>query len=146
MTEGETVGWHHRLNGLSLSKLQEIVKDREGKPGMLQFMGSQRVRQDWATEQQQFHSPSWKNCCLVAQSHTTLCDPMNYSPSGSSLHGSLQARKLEWIVMPSSRGSSRPRYWTHISHIAGRFFTAEPPEKPVARLKNLICKIRDIPH
>ena len=39
MSEGEMVGWHHRLNGLSLSKLQEIVKD--GEAWMLQSMGSQ---------------------------------------------------------------------------------------------------------
>ena len=35
----------------------------------------------------------------------------------------LQARILEWVAMPSSRGSSQPRYWTQASHIAGRFFT-----------------------
>ena len=37
--------------------------------------------------------------------------------------GSLQARILEWVAMPSSRGSSQPRDWTQVSHIAGRFFT-----------------------
>ena len=37
--------------------------------------------------------------------------------------GILQARKLEWVAIPFSRGSSRPKDWTHISHIAGRFFT-----------------------
>ena len=55
----------------------------------------------------------------------TLCDPMDYSPPGSSVHGILQARKLEWIASPFSRGSSRPRDQTHISCvscIAGRFF------------------------
>ena len=45
----------------------------------------------------------------------TLCDPTAYSPSGFSGHGILQARILEWIAMPSSRGSSQPRDWTHIS-------------------------------
>ena len=39
------------------------------------------------------------------------CDPMDCSPPGSSVHGSLQARILEWVAMPSSRGSSRPRDW-----------------------------------
>ena len=38
-----------------------------------------------------------------------LCNPMDYSLSGSSVHGSLQVRILEWVAMPSSRGSSRPR-------------------------------------
>ena len=40
----------------------------------------------------------------VAQSCLTLCDPMNYSPPGSSVHGILQARLLEWVAIPFSRG------------------------------------------
>ena len=60
--------------------------------------------------------------CLVSQSCLTLCDPM-YCPPGSSVHGILQARILEWVAMPSSRESSQPRGRTQISHIAGRFFT-----------------------
>ena len=44
----------------------------------------------------------------------TLCDPMDYSLPGSSVHGILQARILEWVAMPSSRGSSQPRDWTHV--------------------------------
>ena len=47
--------------------------------------------------------------CMRAQLRMTLCDPMDYSPSGSCVHGILQARILEWVAMPSSRGSSRPR-------------------------------------
>ena len=43
------------------------------------------------------------------QLHLTLCHPMNGTLPGSSVHGILQARTLEWIVMPSFRGSSRPR-------------------------------------
>ena len=43
------------------------------------------------------------------QSCPTLCDPVDCSPPGSSVHGMLQARILEWVAMPSSRGSSRPR-------------------------------------
>ena len=61
--------------------------------------------------------------CLVTQSCPTLYDPMDYSPSGSSVHGILQARVLEWVAMPSSRGSSQPRDQTQVSHITGRFFT-----------------------
>ena len=45
----------------------------------------------------------------------TLCDPMDYSPPGSYVHGILQARMLEWVAMTSSRGSSQPRDRTHIS-------------------------------
>ena len=49
------------------------------------------------------------------QSCVTLCDPMDCSPPGSSLHGNLQERILEWVAMPLSRGSSRPRDWTQVS-------------------------------
>ena len=45
-------------------------------------------------------------CCLVAQSCQTLCDHMDYSLPGSSLHGILQARILEWVAISCSRGSS----------------------------------------
>ena len=43
---------------------------------------------------------------------------MDHSPPGSSVHGILQARILEWVAMPSSRGSSRLRNWTHISDVS----------------------------
>ena len=59
---------------------------------------------------------------LVVQSCLTLCDPMDYSLPGSSVHGILQARILEWVAILFSRGSSRPRNQTQISSIAGRFF------------------------
>ena len=44
--------------------------------------------------------------------------------------GILQPRIPEWVAMPSSRGSSQPRDRTHVSHIAGEFFTTEAPGKP----------------
>ena len=59
-------------------------------------------------------------------SHVQLCDPMDYSPSGSSIHGISQARILEWVAKPFSRESSQPRDQTSISCIAGRFSCAEP--------------------
>ena len=48
----------------------------------------------------------------VLQLYLTLCDPMDHSPPGSSVHGILQAKILEWVAMPSSKGSSQPRDWT----------------------------------
>ena len=60
---------------------------------------------------------------LVALSCPTHCDPMDCSPPGSSVHGILQARILDWVAMPSSRASSQPRDQTKVSHIASRFFT-----------------------
>ena len=47
--------------------------------------------------------------CVTAQSCPTLCDPLDYSPSGSSVHGISQARILEWVATSYSRGSSQPR-------------------------------------
>ena len=52
-----------------------------------------------------------------------LCDPMDHSPPGSSVHGILQARILEWGALPFSRGSSQLRDGSQVSRITGRFFT-----------------------
>ena len=68
----------------------------------------------------------------MAQSCPTLCDPVDCSPPGSSVHGILQARILEWVAISFSRGSSQPRDWTQVSCIAGRRFnlwtTREAPK------------------
>ena len=53
----------------------------------------------------------------------TLCDPMDYSPPGSSVHGIFQARRLEWVAIPFSRGSFRPGDQIQFSCSAGGFFT-----------------------
>ena len=55
----------------------------------------------------------------VAQACPTLCDLMEYT-----VHGILQARILEWVALPFSRGSSQPRDRTQVSYIAGGFFTS----------------------
>ena len=60
---------------------------------------------------------------LYTQLGPTLSDSMDYSPPGSPIHGILQVRILEWVAIPFCRGSSWPRDWTQVSHIAGRFFT-----------------------
>ena len=57
------------------------------------------------------------------QSCLTLCDPMDCSPPGSSVHGILQARTEEWVAISFSRGSSWPRDQTWVSCVAGKFFT-----------------------
>ena len=58
----------------------------------------------------------------VAQSCLTLCDPVDYSLPGSSIQGTLQARILERVAISFSRGSSRPRDQTQVSHVGGRRF------------------------
>ena len=60
---------------------------------------------------------------LVTQSCLTLCNPMDCSLPGSSVHGILQAKILEWTATPFSNGSSWPRDQTWVSRIAGRYFT-----------------------
>ena len=66
----------------------------------------------------------------------TLCDPMDYSLPGSSVRGILQGRILEWVTMPSSRGSSQPRDWEEPREEPGSpalqadSLSAEPPGKP----------------
>ena len=61
--------------------------------------------------------------CEVAQSCLTLCNPMDCSLPGSSVHGIFQAIVLEWIAISFSKGSSRPRDWTQVSCVVDRRFT-----------------------
>ena len=61
-------------------------------------------------------------CVLVAQSCLNLCDSMDCSPPGSSIHGILQARILEWVAISFSKGSPWPRDQTWVSCTAGRVF------------------------
>ena len=64
-------------------------------------------------------------------SYVRLCDHMDYRPPDFSVHGISQARVLEWATVYFSKGSSRPRDRTHASCTVGKFFTAEPPRKPL---------------
>ena len=108
-----------------------------GRPGLLQSIGSQRVRHDWATEQQQWKQMEWNSfvqirevkhqlaiqcvcvCVFVcAQSCPTLCTPMDHSPPGSSVHGISQERILEWVAISYSSGSSWLRDQTCISCVS----------------------------
>ena len=68
-----------------------------GRPGVLRFMGSQRVGHDWATELNWTDIDTYNNvhACSIAQLCLTLCNPMDCSPPGSSVHGIFQARILE---------------------------------------------------
>ena len=104
----------HWLYDLRLRNLSEPLflpfKNLDSHSIYLMFIGKVSIRTKWV---------KWK--CLkvkVTQSHPTLCNPMDYT-----VHGVLQARILEWVAFPFSRGSSQPRDWTQVSHIVGRFFT-----------------------
>ena len=123
-------------------------------------MGSQRVGHDWTTFTFIFHfavdflfsipqCPSllihiisflllsllWLLMVHAQPLHLcpSLCDPMDCSLPGSSVHGIFQTRILEWVAVPTSRGSSQPRDQTCtfcVSCIAGGFFIAESLGKP----------------
>ena len=85
---------------------------------------------------------------LVAQSCLTLCNPIDCSPPGSSVHGILQARILEWVAISFSRGSSRPRNQTRVSCTAGIVFiiwaTREAPVNATFFRKSVRAKYRSI--
>ena len=83
-------------------------------------------------------------CAKLPQSCLTLCNPMDCSPPGSSVHGILQARILERVAMPSSRGSSRPRDWSSSlmsPALAGGFFTSSATweEKEMATYSSILA-------
>ena len=86
--------------------------------------GFQRLKGVKRKKQQQQTSGGFLTVkVLVAPLHPTLCDPMDCSPAGSSVHGILQARTLEWVAIPFSRGSPLPRGQTQVSCITGGLFT-----------------------
>ena len=82
-------------------------------------------------------------CTKLLLSCPTLCDAMDCNPPGSSVHGILHARILEWVAKPSSRGSSQPR--DHISSVSciGKWVPLLPPGKPLDHTIQL--KILSIP-
>ena len=95
-----------------------------------------------------FKSDAFKcplHACSVTQSYLIICEPMNCSPSDSSVHGILQARILKWVAFSYFRGSSQPNNWTHVSHvscIARGFFIMKPLGKPFMSCQRafLVCK------
>ena len=72
--------------------------------------------------------------CLLAQSCLTLCDPVACDPPGSSVHGISQARIQEWVAVPSPGDVPDPGPEPMHLALAGRFFTTEPPGKPLLLL------------
>ena len=75
------------------------------------FVIASRLREIWVCALQRVHAKS-------LQLFPTLCDPVDCSWSVSSVHGVLQASMLEWIAMPSSRGSFRPRDWSRLFSVS----------------------------
>ena len=95
-------------------------KNRMERRSLKKFQCKQTWRGRW---KKGIHTEHLFVCALVAQSCPALCDPVDCSPAGSSVHGILQARILEWVAILFPGGSSWPRDRTLFSCIAGRFFT-----------------------
>ena len=138
--------------------------ERTVEPDVMQSMGLQRVRHNLVTQQQQRNRKTkykwkpkieswnrkrtwktWRNQnkvssivnlnmkVKVAQLCPALCDLMDYT-----VHGILQARILEWVAFPLSRGYSQWRDWTQVSRIAGKFLTSWAQGKPRVNLSPMI--------
>ena len=73
--------------------------------------------------------------CMNIQSCLTFCNPLSCNPLSSSVHVIFQARMLEWVAIPFSRGSSWPRDWTQVSCLAADSLLFEPLGKPQVRIK-----------
>ena len=114
-----------RLNQWILKEINPIYSSE----GLMLKLNSNALA-TWCKEPAYWKRPwYWKSESEVAQSCLTLCDPMDCSPPGSSVHGILQARILEWVAISFSRGSSWPRDWTQVSTLRADALTSEPPGK-----------------
>ena len=107
-----------------MKEFEEVREASQSSEGLddYRFLGSQKRDERYERE------------VKVAQLCPTLCHPTDCSPPGSSVHGILQAKILEWVAVPFSRGSSQPRDRTQVFHIAGQFFTVS-----VLHLLNPYC-------
>ena len=112
--KSETQGTESELHKTLCVTVQEVSPQQS--PLLKGWAGCQRYLTAPAT-------PNWEPdccccCCLVAQSRLTLCDPVDCSPLGSSVHGIPQARILEWVAIAFSGRSSCSRDRTHISYVS----------------------------
>ena len=85
--------------------------------------------------------PNGKESESLSFSHVWPCEPMDCSPPGSSVHEIFKA--TEWVAIPFCRGSSRPRNWTQVSCMAGRFFTICATKKSISG-KDSACNAGDM--
>ena len=119
--ESRRFPWRRACNPLQYSGLENLPWTEE--PGELSSVGSQsRTRLKWFSMHilSQTQIGYWSE---VAQSCPILCDPMDCSLTGSSIHGIFQTRILEWVAISFSRRFSQPRDWTQVSCLVGRHFT-----------------------
>ena len=117
-TEDEMVGWHHRLDGHEFEQSDGVGR------GSLACWSPWGHKELDTTEQLNSNKllPLRRRLCDMLRL-SVVSDPRDCSPQAPPSTGILQARILEWVAMPSSRGSSQSRGCTQVSHNAGRFFT-----------------------
>ena len=89
-----------------------------------------------------FHILKWKT--VKATQCLTLCYPMGYGPPGSSVYGVLQARILEWVAIPFSKGSSQSRDQPRSPALQGDSFPSEPPEKTFLLLPQISIHLKPL--
>ena len=114
------VGCHFLLQGIFPT--QGIFLTQRSNPHLLHFLYWERILYCWA---------NWVVVAVQLLSHVQLfVTPLTVAHQAPLSMGILQARILEWVAMPSSRGASQLRDQTQVSCIVDRFFTTEPPGKP----------------
>ena len=124
LADGEAEGWYHRDSGYQSSGSRRLgaLCSWSLSSQHLPFVGRLLHLQNNSGNLHPILLSRYFVCVLVTQLCPTLCNPMDCSPPGSSVHGIFQARILEWVAIFFSRGSSWPKDWTWVSCTAGRFF------------------------
>ena len=126
------VGWHRWHNG---REFEQALGDGEGQRSLGCCCPWGR-KESGMTEQRNNNKHLW------SLQYSTLNDPKNRSPPGTSVHGILQAGILEWVTNPFSRGSSWPRDGTQISRIASWFLTLWASREALLLLLSHCSRVR----
>ena len=125
LVSGPPKYWNGRWHQLFIWSLKKAI--------LLQHI--ETAREDGSSKPMRIFSPFKEYCCCsVPRSCPTLCNRMNCTLPGTSVHGIYWVRILEWVAISSSRGSSPPRDQTHVAYITGRLFTTDPPGKPLRNI------------
>ena len=100
-------------------------------PFLCKAMSDSSTLKEWCYFRMNYSIGMVKSESEVTQLCPTLCEPVDCSPPGSSVHGILQARILEWVTISFSRGSSNPGIEPGSPALEADTLTSEPPGKPL---------------
>ena len=117
------LAWYTASTVITLETVPEKGRRKQRDEG--------REEKEWWSRVFTHDLPCWSVTCVCRLSHTVMYSfqPLDWAHQAPLSMGFSMARILEWVAISSSRGSSRPRYQTHVSCAAARFFTTEPPGK-----------------